>query len=384
MGQDKQRARILDAVRKFSREKIAPEAARFDAAGEFPLEHFKAMGQLGFLGIPYPEALGGVGLDCAAYASVIREVAASCAATAMTLLTHSTLASNPLYEHGTDEQKTRYLTPLLSGEKIGAFGLTEPNAGSDVTAIEATAVADGEHYVLNGSKVWITNANVADTFVVAAKTAPERGAIGISLFVVEKGMPGFTVSGSSERKLGMRASDTGSLYFEDLRVPAANLLGRKNLGLKVLHSTLVTARIGMAAIALGISEAAQAQCLDYVRHRKQFGQHLYQFQSIKNKLADMEVKIRAAELLIERAAAMKDAGEDITKAASVAKLFASEAAMAITKDAVQIFGAYGYSQEYPLERFFRDAKITEIGDGTSEIQRVIIADELAKHPGRDS
>jgi butyryl-CoA dehydrogenase/acyl-CoA dehydrogenase len=378
MGKNGIQEQVMETTRRFLRDRIETIASKIDQSNEFPEDNVREMGKLGLLGIPYPEDHGGVGLDCLTYVTVIREIAKACASTAMTVLSHSTLASNPIFEQGDAEQKSKYLRPLLGGESIGAFALTEPNAGSDITAIETTAIQSGEHYVLNGSKVYITNANVADLFVVAAKTAPDQGAIGISLFILERGMSGFSCSGVTEKKLGMRGSDTGSLFFDDVRVPQENLLGRKGLGLKILHSTLVMARIGMASIALGIAEGAQALCLEYVKQRRQFGQHLYRFQSIKNKLADMEVGIRAAEQLIRQAAQMKDAGEQPTKAASVAKLFASEMSMAVTKDAVQIFGAYGYSQDYPLERFFRDAKITEIADGTSEIQRLIIADEIVK------
>jgi butyryl-CoA dehydrogenase/acyl-CoA dehydrogenase len=234
------------------------------------------------------------------------------------------------------------------------------------------------YYLLNGSKLFITNANVADICIVAAKTQPARGMLGISIFILEKGMEGFSASRKKEKKLGMRGSDTGELIFDNVKVPGRNLVGKKNLGMKILHQTLVSARLGMAAIAVGIAEGAQMHCLRYVKERKQFDKYLYHFQSVKNMLADMEMHINAAGLLLEKAAGMKDQGKNITKEASEAKLFASETATKTTKDAVQIFGAYGYSREFPLERFFRDAKITEIGDGTSEIQRTIIADEIVK------
>jgi butyryl-CoA dehydrogenase/acyl-CoA dehydrogenase len=336
------------------------------------------MGRIGLLGIAYPEEYGGAGLDYVTYATIIKEIAEVCASTAMTLVAHSTLTADPIFSYGTERQKKAYLRPLLSGEKIGAFGLTESNAGSDTAAMELKAVERNDHYVLNGTKIFITNANVADVFIVAAKTAPEKGMMGISLFIVERGMPGFETSGKKEKKLGMRGSDTGELVFQDAVIPKENLLGRKNFGFSMLHHTLVCARIGMAATALGISEGAKKLCLKYVKQRKQFGRHLYHFQSIKNMLADMEMNISAGRLLLLNAAAMKDGGEDFTKAASEAKLFTSESSMRITKDAIQIFGGYGYTREFPLERFFRDAKITEIGDGTSEMQRIIIADEIVK------
>jgi len=371
----------IDTARGFITKKIEPIASLIDEKEEFPLDNIREMGKLGLLGIPYPEKYGGAGLDYVTYSTIIREIARVCASTAMTVVAHSTLTAYPIFSYGGEEQKQKYLKPLLAGENIGAFGLTEPNAGSDIAAMETKAVKKDEHYILNGSKIFITNANVADTYVVAAKTSPEKGVMGISLFILEKGMSGFTLSGKKEKKLGMKAADMGELVFQDALVPEKNLLSRKNFGFKLLHDILISARIGMAAIALGISEGAQKHCLRYVKQRKQFGEYLYHFQSIKNMLADMEMNISAAELLLHKAAVMKDEGKDITKTASEAKLFASEMAMKITKDAVQIFGGYGYSREFPLERFFRDAKITEIGDGTSEMQRLIIADEIVKRQG---
>lgn len=369
---------IVAAAREFVQKEIAPIASRTDAQEEFPLELVRHMGRLGFLGIPYPEAYGGAGLDYAVYARVVREIAQVCASTAMTVVAHTTLTGHPLFAFGTEQQKGKYLCPLASGEKIGAFALTEPNAGSDISSIETRAVEQDGYYTLTGSKVFITNGNVADLVVVAAKTAPEKGLLGISLFVLERGMEGFVTSGRSERKLGMRGSDTAQLTFDHVKVPPENLIGKKNLGFKILHESLVCARLGMAAIAIGISEAARNHCLRYVKQRKQFGKYLYHFQSIKNMLADMDMNISAASLLLDRATALKEQGKSIIKEASEAKLFASETAMRVTRDAIQIFGAYGYSRDLPLERFFRDAKITEIGDGTSEIQRLIIADEMLK------
>lgn len=370
--------RAIDTARKFIEKEIEPIASWIDEKEEFPLENIKEMGRLGLLGIPYPEQYGGAGFDYVTYSAIVREIAKVCASTAMTVVAHTGLAANPIFCFGSEEQKLKFLKPLLSGEKIGAFGLTEPNAGSDISAMETTARKMEGHYVLNGSKIFITNANVADLFVIAGKTSREKGMMGISIFILEKRMAGFKASGRKDRKLGMRGSDTGELVFQDVTVSEENLIGKKNFGLKILHQTLVCARIGMAAVALGISESAQRKCLEYVKQRKQFGEYLYHFQSIKNMLADMEMNINAARLLLQKAAAMKDEGRDITKEASEAKLFASEMAMKITKDAIQIFGGYGYSREFPLERFFRDAKITEIGDGTSEIQRLIIADEIVK------
>ncbi len=368
----------IDTARQFIKKKIAPAASLIDEKEEFPIDNIKEIGRLGLLGIPYPEKYGGVALDYVTYSAVVREIAKVCASTAMTVVAHAGLTANPIFLYGTEEQKLKYLKPLASGEKIGAFGLTEPGAGSDISSIETIAKREGDHYVLKGSKIFITNANVSDIFVIAAKTSPEKGMMGISIFILEKGMDGFKSSGKKEKKLGMRGSDTGELIFNDVIVPGENLIGKENFGFKMLHQTLVCARIGMAAIALGISEGALKHCLGYVKQRKQFGKYLYHFQSIKNMLADMAMHIDAASQLLQKVAIMKDKGKDITKEASVAKLFASEMAMKITKDAIQIFGGYGYSQELPLERFFRDAKLTEIGDGTSEIQRLIIANEIIK------
>lgn len=368
----------IEVAQNFIKKKIEPMAGLIDEREEFPIDNFKEMGRLGLLGIPYPEEYGGGGLDYVTYTAIVKEIAQACASTAMTVIAHTTLTGFPILHFGSEEQKEKYLKPMLSGEKIGAFGLTEPNAGSDFAAMESKAIHNGNHYILNGGKIFITNANVADVFIVAAKTAPEKGMMGISLFILDKEIPGFTLSGKKGKKLGMRGSDMGELVFQDAVIPERNLVGRKNLGLKLLHQTLVCARLGMAAIATGISESAQKHCLKYVKQRIQFGKSISNFQTIKNMLADMEVNINAATLMLYHAATMKDANLDVTKVASEVKLFASEMAMKTTKDAIQIYGGYGYSREFPLERYFRDAKLTEIGDGTSEIQRLIIADEIIR------
>jgi len=374
---------VFDIGKKLIDKKIEPIASLIDEQEEFPIDNFKEMGRLGLLGIPYPQKYYGVGLDYITYTTIIREIAKVCASTAMTLVSHTSLTCNPIYSFGSEEQKEKYLKPLLLGEKIGAFALTESGSGSDISSIQTKAIEMEDHYELNGSKIFVTNGNVAHTFIIAAKTAPQKGVMGISLFILEKGMEGFSTTGKRERKLGMRGSDTGELSFDRVKVPKANLVGRKNFGMEILHDTLVKARLGMAATAIGISEGALFHCLRHVKQRKQFDKHLYHFQSVKNILADMEMNINAGNLLLEKAALMKDQNKNITKEASEAKLFASETAMKVTKDAIQLFGACGYSREYPLERFFRDAKITEIGDGTSEIQRLIIADELIKRRAKD-
>jgi len=368
----------IDMAANFVKQKIEPIAGQMDEQEKFPVDIVRELGQLGLLGLPFPEQYGGGGLDYITYTAVIKEIAKACASTAMTVVAHTTLTGYPILKFGSEEQKANYLNPLCTGEKIGAFALTEPNAGSDFAGAESKAEFKEGNYLLNGSKIFITNANYADIFMVAAKTTPDKGMMGMSLFIMEKGMPGFTTSGKKEKKLGMRASDTGELIFQDAVVPEANLLGRKNFGLKMLHDTLITARLGMAAIAIGISESARNKCVVYVKQRKQFGKSLSQHQSIRNMLADMEVNIKAANLMLYHASAAKDAGKDITKAASEVKLFSSEMSMQVTKNAIQIFGGYGYMREFPLERYFRDAKLTEIGDGTSEMQRMVIAGEMLK------
>lgn len=378
------RKAVFDTAETFIKRKVRPIASETDEREQFPLDNIREMGRLGLLGIPYPKEYGGLELDYDTYIGFVKELAKACASTAMTVVAHTSLTCNPVSAFGTEEQKARYLQPMLSGEKIGAFALTEPGSGSDMSSMQTKAVEAEDHYVLDGSKIFVTNGNYADYFIVPAKTAPEKKLLGISVFLLEKGMQGLSTSGKKERKLGMRSSDTGELILDGVKVPKTSLIGRKNFGLDILHQTLVSARLGMAAIAVGIAEEAKQYCISYVKQRKQFDQYLYHFQSVKNMLADMEMNINAADLLLQKAARMKDNGEKYAKEASEAKLFASEVATQVTKDAIQLFGGYGYSRDLPLERFFRDAKLTEIGDGTSEIQRLIIADELIKRGSRSS
>jgi alkylation response protein AidB-like acyl-CoA dehydrogenase len=369
---------ILSAGREFVQQVIAPIASEADEREEFPLQTFREMGRFGLFSTPYPEQYGGSEMGHMTYTGLIREVARASAAMAMTAVSHGTLTCNPIFIGGSEELKQRCLRPLISGQKIGAFAMTEPGAGSDISSIQTTAEESGDCFVLNGSKIFITNANIADIVVVVAKTAPLAGLLGLSLFVAEKGTPGFCASGRHERKLGMRAADTGELVFSDARIPKANLIGRKNRGFEILQKTLPAARLDMAAIAIGIAEAARDLCLEYVTQRKQFGKPLWRFQLVKSMLANMEMNINAADLLLMKGLRLRDLGKDFVKEASEAKLFASEMAVAVTKDAIQIHGANGYSRDFPLERFFRDAKLTEIGDGTSEIQRLVIADEMVR------
>ena len=369
---------ILASGREFVDKVIVPIAGEADEKEEFSLETFREIGRFGLFGAPYPGQYGGTDMGYMSYTGLIREVAKVCAATAMTVVSHATLTCGPIFVAGGERLKEKFLRSLISGAKIGAFAMTEAESGSDISSIQTRAEESGDFYILNGSKLFITNANVADIAVVVAKTSPRAGLLGLSLFVVEKGTPGFSTSGRRERKLGMRASDTGELLFCDARIPKENLIGRKNRGFEVLQRTLPAARLDMAAIAIGISEGARDLCVDYVMQRKQFGKPLYRFELVKSMLANMEMKISAADLLLKKGVWMRDQGKCFVKEASEAKLFASEMAVAVTKDAIQLHGAYGYSRALPLERFFRDAKLTEIGDGTSEIQRLIIADEMIK------
>lgn len=369
---------VTETYKLFINQELAPVASQLDEEEKFPLDLVKEMGRLNLLGIPYPLQYGGIGLSYREYIDFIIELAKTCGSTAMTILSHSTLSCNPIFEFGTEEQKEKYLKPMLSGEKIGSFALTEPGSGSDMSSICTTAEEKDEYYLLNGSKVFVTNGGYADVYIVAAKTNEKSGILGISCFIVEKGMEGVILLDKRERKLGMRASDTASLSFHNAEIPKENLLGKKNLGIKVLEQTLIYARLGMSAIAIGISEGAKKYSLNYIKQRKQFNKPLYQFQLVKKMVAEMEININASRLLLYKAIEMKEEKKNIAKEASEAKLFASTSATEITKNAVQLMGGYGCSREFPVERFFRDAKITEIGDGTTEIQYIIIADELIK------
>lgn len=373
-GQREAVARAVEVIKQ----EIEPNAAHIDRNEEFPERTIRGLGKHGLLGMPFPPEYGGTGFDLITYCSVMEEMGKVCASTASTVDAHTTMVGLSILQFGSDEQREKYLPQLASGATLGAFALTEPNAGSDVAGIETSAVKDGDHYVLNGRKSLIANANHADVFVVAAKTAPDRGMMGISAFIIEKGTDGFRPSGKREKTLGVKGTDLGELVFENASVPAGNLLGRANFGLKILHETLVTDRITTASIAVGLAEGARRHAVAYSKVREQSGKAISQFQSVKNLLADMEVGITAARLLVREAATLKQHGDDATRAASVAKLFASETATRVTKDAVQVLGGVGYTQDYPVERLFRDAKYTEIVDGTSELQRIIIADEVIR------
>jgi butyryl-CoA dehydrogenase len=388
---------IRNMVREFARDEVAPVAAALDARGEFPWANVKKMGELGLLGIPWPEELGGAGLDLLSYMIVINEMAKVDASHAITISAHTTLGTSPIVNFGSPEQRKRYVPVLASGKVLGGFGLTEPNAGSDAGATQSTAVRKNSHYVLNGSKIFITHGGVGEIFIVTAVTDPGKGTKGISAFILTKEtsdldkigslgighdstlppMRGFR-AGRKEDKLGWRASDTRSLVFEDVEVPAENLLGQEGEGFNDFMRTLDSGRVGIAALSLGIAEGAFDQALRYSTLRKQFGQPISSFQGIQFQLADIATEIEAGKHLMFHAAWLAQNKQPFGKQAAIAKLYCSEMAMRTTIKAIQIHGGYGYTKEYPVERMFRDAKICEIGEGTSEIQRLVIARHLLK------
>lgn len=346
-----------------------------DERAIFPGEFVKQMGELGFMGMMVDEKYNGAGMDTLAYAIAIEEISKIDASTGVIMSAHNSLVLYGLQEFGTEEQKEKYLKPLASGEKLGAFALSEPEAGSDATSQHTSAIDCGDYYLLNGTKNWITNGGQADIYLVIAQTDVEKGHRGINVFIVEKGMEGFSI-GPKENKLGIRSSDTHSLQFTDVQLPKENRIGEDGFGFKFAMKTLDGGRIGIAAQALGIAQGAYDLALDYSKERKTFGKPICHHQAIQFKLADMEVEIEAARLLTYKAAWLKDNGEPYAKAAAMAKLYASEVAMKTTIEAIQIHGGYGYVKEYHVERLMRDAKITQIYEGTSEIQRLVIAREI--------
>ena len=367
-----QHEEIRRTVRDFAEREIAPVADELERKGEFPHDIIRKAAELGLLGVPYPEEVGGTGLDSLAYAITIEELSRASGSVGIIVSAHTSLGCNPLYLAGTPEQKDRYLRPLASGQVIGAYGLTEPGAGSDSRGTRTRAHRDGDAWVLNGSKRFITNAGVAGTYIVTAVTDREAESGKISAFIVEADTPGFSI-GRMEEKMGLHASNTGELIFEDCRVPAANLLGEEGEGDKLFLTTLDGGRIGIGAMALGLAQAAYEAASAYARERKQFDRPIASFQGVAFKIADMAVGIDAARLLVYRAAWLKDCGTSYTTEAAMAKLYASEVARQVTNDAIQVHGGYGYVTEYHVERYLRDAKLTEIGEGTSEIQRLVIA-----------
>ena len=361
--------------REFAENEVKPLAEELDEEERFPMETVEKMGKLGMMGIYFPKEYGGAGGDVLSYAMAVEELSKVCGTTGVVLSAHTSLCCAPIFEHGTEEQKKKYLPDLCSGRKIGAFGLTEPNAGTDASGQQTTAVLEGDHYVLNGSKCFITNGNVASTFVVFAMTDKSKGNHGISAFIVEKDLPGFS-TGKHERRMGIRGSSTCDLIFEDCVVPKENLLGKEGKGFKIAMQTLDGGRIGIAAQALGLGEGAVNEAVKYTQERVQFGKRLSQFQNTQFQLADMHTRMQAAQYLVYAAACKKQLHEDYSMDASMAKLFAAEAASDVTRRAVQLFGGYGYTREYPVERMMRDAKITEIYEGTSEVQRMVISSRL--------
>jgi butyryl-CoA dehydrogenase len=368
---------MQETVRAFARDEVLPKAAELDESGRFPAEIVAQMAELGLMGVAVPQELGGAGMDHVCYAVAVEEIARACASTAVIMSAHNSLACDPILHFGSEEQKRRFLVPLASGTALGCLALTEPEAGSDAGALATTAVRDGEVYVVSGTKSFITNGPEADFCVLFAMTDREKKHKGVTAFVLEMDAKGLTL-GAKERKLGITASPTSSLALEEVRIPAANRLGAEGEGFKVAMHTLDGGRIGIAAQAIGIARAGLEESLAYAQTRKAFGQPIAEFQAIQWMLADMATEIDAARLLAWRAAWMKDQGRRHAKESAMAKLFASETAMRSAVKAVQIHGGYGYIKDYPAERHFRDAKITEIYEGTSEIQRLVIAQALLK------
>src|SRR6267143_449310 len=364
--------RIRAVAREFADAELGDKIAPYDARHEFAWEIVKRLGPLGFLGVLVPEEYGGAGLDHVSYALIVEELSRGDASVGITMWAHNSLCTNHIALFGSPEQKRMYLPRLASGEVLGAWGLTEPGSGSDAAALRTRAEERGGAWVLNGSKAFITNASVGEIAVVMARTDPEKKSRGISAFVLERGMPGFS-AGTPYKKLGLHASDTAELVFEDARVPAANLLGERGAGFVQAMTILEGGRIAMAAMALGIAEAAVDQAVKYMKQRSAFGKTLAEFNGLQGMLADLATEVEVARLLTLRAAWLKDEGRPALHAAAMAKLFASETAMKAATQAVQIHGGAGYITEFPVERIFRDAKLTEIGEGTSEIQRLVIA-----------
>jgi alkylation response protein AidB-like acyl-CoA dehydrogenase len=369
---------LINTVRQFSRDELLPQAVEIDREARFPVETFKTLGELGLLGLPIPEEYEGAGLDTITTVMVVEELAKCCGSTALGVAAHTSLCMVPIYIFGTEEQRRRYVPDLASGRVLGSFGLTEPNAGSDAGGTRTTAIRDGDDWVINGSKIFITNANYAGTFIVTARTDTSKGPKGgISSFILERGMKGFSIHKGDE-KLGMRGSDWGELSFEDCRVPASQMLGDVGEGFTNFMKTLDGGRIGIAALATGLAVGAFEMSTRYAQERMAFGKPIAAQQAIAFKLADMDVAIEASRHLIRSAAELRDAGKPYTREAAIAKLFTSEMAMDVTHQAIQIHGGYGFTTEYHVERMYRDAKLCTIGEGTSEVQRIVISRELLK------
>lgn len=373
----KEQEMVKKVMKEFAEQEVKPIAAEVDETGRFPRENVEKMAKYNMMGIPFPVEYGGAGGDEISYAIAVEELSKVCATTGVILSAHTSLACWPIYKYGTEEQKQKYLVPLAKGEKLGAFGLTEPNAGTDASAQQTTAVLDGDNYILNGSKIFITNGGQADTYIIFAMTDRSKGNRGISAFIVEKDFPGFSI-GKIENKMGIRGSSTAELIFKDCIVPKENLLGEEGKGFKIAMSTLDGGRIGIAAQALGIAEGAFEETVKYIKERQQFGKPLAKFQGLQWMIADMHTEIEAAKLLVYRAAYNKLKGLPYNKEAAMAKLFAANTAMSVTTKCVQLHGGYGYTKDYPVERMMRDAKITEIYEGTSQVQQMVISGNILK------
>jgi butyryl-CoA dehydrogenase len=373
----KEQEMVRNVMKEFAENEVKPLAAEIDETERFPRETVEKMAKYNMLGIPFPQQYGGAGGDEIAYAIAVEEISRVCATTGVILSAHTSLGCWPIYKYGTEEQKQKYLVPLVKGEKLGAFGLTEPGAGTDAAGQQTTAVLDGDNYIVNGSKIFITNGGQADVYIIFAMTDKSQGTRGISSFIVEKDFPGFSI-GKIEDKMGIRGSSTAELIFQDCIVPKENLLGKEGKGFGIAMSTLDGGRIGIAAQALGIAQGALDETVKYVKEREQFGRPLSKFQGLQWIIADIETAIEASRLLVYRAAFNKANGLPYNKEAAIAKLFVATTAMNVTTKCVQLHGGYGYTKDYPLERMMRDAKITEIYEGTSQVQQMVIAANLLK------
>ncbi len=374
-GYTEEQRMLRRMVREFAEREIAPRAEEIDATDTFPHDLFQRMGDVGLLGLPFPPQYGGSDADYHAMIIALEEVARVSGSLAITLDAHTSLCCEPIFRFGTEKQKERYLPGLLSGETIGAFGLTEPQAGSDAGATQTRAVRAGDVWVINGQKIYITNGSIADVVVITAKTDPGTGTRGISAFIIENGTPGFK-PGRDEKKMGLKGSVTSELFFEDCRIPAENLLGEQNRGFHQFLSTLDAGRIAIAAMAVGLAQGAYERSTDYAKRREQFGRPIADFQAIRWMIADMATGIDAARLMVHRAAWLKERGEPYTKEASMAKLLASEVSERVCHKAIQIHGGYGYVREYEVERMYRDQRLCQIGEGTNEIQRLVISRDV--------
>ncbi len=368
---------LREMYKKFVINEVAPLASEVDEKEMFPEETVKKLAKYGMLGIPFPKKYGGSGGDNLAYSIAVEELSKACATTGVIVSAHTSLCANPIYEFGTEEQKQKYLVPLCKGEKLGAFGLTEPNAGTDASGQQTKAILQGDYYVINGSKIFITNAGYADVYIIMAMTDPSAGVKGISAFIVDADTEGFEV-GKKEDKMGIRGSATCELIFTDMKVPKENLLGRLGQGFKIAMQTLDGGRIGIASQALGIAQGALDETIKYTKERKQFKRSIAAFQNTKFEIADMHTRTEASRLLVYQAAFKKDQKQKFSTEAAMAKLMAAETATNVTNRCVQLHGGYGYIREYPIERMMRDAKITEIYEGTNEVQRMVISASIMK------